>query len=643
MEMSHLSLLIILSLAILTSASANVEISCSNDQIVHKSSQSVDLSWEEYVDSVYGSNHDIVEKKRTNFLYKYGPVKIKAYDWDNKLPMSTLKKDWGDTYFRHSSSLHYEDNAWAEVSRYSTAYLKSLRPGIEDWIEGLSRGFPGRSPRNSTEVGYGCWFNMARGSGIFVNVGRTMVTTDKYKSTLFHDLGLTSKGCLKTDTTGANCYDRYICTAALQHGYGSVQVTGRSELVICGGGCATQPLYHTCPPVLMRSGFNASRECNCADASHLLNCGPHFDFSNTTTSVSYRNSSDSSSTGTANELVAVQHHGSSSSGDSDGYSPSPELHRHTLCVVRKPQITSTTPFNLTLLFTAGILHHLSATLPRVVRALVVYPPESTILLDIGDTGALAEHSHHTTWVRRQRQRRLDSSSTTSSSINKSSNNKIHSETYDKLRKVGYRAIGLDLGYANGGIKPSSHMDVLSINAEGFERSTLLTVSGNSLTIGVISFTSTAALRAFGIAAAATAGGGASNSGGSNSGTGSSSIERGEGALPPVEHEVPSKTVVRRIIDEAVCLRNKGAAVVILMSGGDSNVKNTLIRGTKGYVDVILGVHKHEAVSCQGNWHNAAAVGCVFAQIDSSENTMGVLSIHKDTEGGISYNSDIMTI
>ena len=65
-----------------------------------------------------------------------------------------------------------------------------------------------------------------------------------------------------------------LCTVALARGYDSIQIKDNAEVVVCrGGGCATTTYNGTCPPLELRTGYNASRVCNCIEDMRLLNCG----------------------------------------------------------------------------------------------------------------------------------------------------------------------------------------------------------------------------------------------------------------------------------------------------------------------------------------------------------------------------------
>ena len=137
---------------------------------------------------------------------------------------------------------------------------------------------------------YGCWFWPLKGSGFFVNVGRSIRATNK--------------GAL-AQQLNTPPHDRYLPNASAAAGYDSFQIYrggpqygGHStrfhvktipayEIALTGPQCVrivqsvdglydkatNDTLNGPCVPVPIRTGWNASRECECDDkASPLLNC-----------------------------------------------------------------------------------------------------------------------------------------------------------------------------------------------------------------------------------------------------------------------------------------------------------------------------------------------------------------------------------
>ena len=129
------------------------------------------------------------------------------------------------------------DGSWAEVTRVMGHCFPPSWGRHADgapYNEGRSRGWPGdfgpayeaagwpAAAAADSEWGYGCWFFLARGSGVFVNVGRSLVA--QTRNAVARALGA---GC----RDGGECnlpwmppLDKLWCTLATQRGYDSIQV-----------------------------------------------------------------------------------------------------------------------------------------------------------------------------------------------------------------------------------------------------------------------------------------------------------------------------------------------------------------------------------------------------------------------------------
>lgn len=199
------------------------------------------------------------------------------------------------------------DKSWIEVVRFSTSGCLS-RPGLlPSWSkiidacgvrggemrfsEGLSVGWPMdcgsgyagvdatavACPCNSTAPmlrNYGCWFYRSHGSGVAINVGRSLRA--RTRAGVAKRLGLPC-GRPPLCNTGFTEQDKLWCTRARALGYDTIQVAKShidsfSEVIHCAGGCATQPVAGACPPVPLRTA--AGGACACSDAIDILNCGP---------------------------------------------------------------------------------------------------------------------------------------------------------------------------------------------------------------------------------------------------------------------------------------------------------------------------------------------------------------------------------
>ena len=200
-------------------------------------------------------------------------------------------------------------HSWTEVMRFGTrrcgpSHVLQEPPRYADgspFTEGRSRGFPSDHGVGYTLVGapeaasptwdgpYGCWFYHARGSGIAINVGRTLHYLTRAEAGAALNVTCSDQYCNR-----AAPMDKLWCSRALAAGYDSIQVARSHEaeipeLIICSGECGTQPLVSPCPPVPLRrwnysnttmvnsSNANAMEEqrCACSDAAQevALNCG----------------------------------------------------------------------------------------------------------------------------------------------------------------------------------------------------------------------------------------------------------------------------------------------------------------------------------------------------------------------------------
>ena len=218
-------------------------------------------------------------------------------------------------------NMTYPSHTWVEVTRLSISKLikRSIQKSIihrnwinsdyhtYGWMEGWSTGFPASDINNRSHVPYGCWFYISPGSGIYVNIGHTLVSR---RDDLFFTLSLHKNGCLMSrshtkskrndnnndlndlsdsssddnydssllhDGTIDNnyqCIDKYFCTRAMELGYNSIQIIDRKELVICHQQCSSVSYDGACPPIELRTN-HASDICHCSEeisSRGELNC-----------------------------------------------------------------------------------------------------------------------------------------------------------------------------------------------------------------------------------------------------------------------------------------------------------------------------------------------------------------------------------
>ena len=205
------------------------------------------------------------------------------------------------------------DYQWVDVMRFGN--------GCNAATEGYSWGFTtdcgdeyvqmGRPELAScnisdppAKIGYGCWFffadprlqNYSYGSdfkvknpsGVQVNVGKSLRVDSRVDASRELNLSCADPPmCHEPNTV----QDKLYCERAVAMGYDSIQfarphlpclveqcLSGppgwTSELVMCTGGCMTQPVPGACPPPgvkLKRS--DDSGPCTCSNNSDALNCG----------------------------------------------------------------------------------------------------------------------------------------------------------------------------------------------------------------------------------------------------------------------------------------------------------------------------------------------------------------------------------
>jgi len=179
------------------------------------------------------------------------------------------------------------------------------------------------------KVPYGCWFFYAKGSGIYIDVGKTLIGT---VDSILRQLSLEQiRDCLQSYVPqnnishgiNVNCIDKYYCSRALTLGYDSVQIMDRQEIVICSGKCATHRFDGACPPVRLYRRKHSSHgelsiynnkhevqpsshdatngdddissnyeDCQCDDSTDVMNCGNNsYTFHHIHNDKSYGNSS----------------------------------------------------------------------------------------------------------------------------------------------------------------------------------------------------------------------------------------------------------------------------------------------------------------------------------------------------------------
>lgn len=182
------------------------------------------------------------------------------------------------------------DNELVEVTRL-------LYPGGK-WKEGFSTGWLGNQSGRAKATPFGCWFFLAPGSGVYLNVTRTLAV--RSREDLFELWELPKRH----HTNGA--HDAHLCSAARSRGYRTIQISQRAglsiaraqnrqwgtwhdgpqmsppELLLCDEDCMQVESTNACPTSTILHQVDAANvggassaafvPCKCNAESPLLSC-----------------------------------------------------------------------------------------------------------------------------------------------------------------------------------------------------------------------------------------------------------------------------------------------------------------------------------------------------------------------------------
>lgn len=192
-----------------------------DDNNSNKNIQIIDPTWSQYIDFVYGDNtstllhlYPSLRKNSNSFQFFYLNTNIKILSFTllqqgRELPVKST------AHIKYPNQIHrpFHSNVWIEVIRYK---VHTIYPNFSN--EGLfAPTWPQSNYFNTTKVPYGCWFFMAPGSGIYVNVGKVLNLHRLSSITNFFEGYLKSNGCTYDDES-EYCHDKYLCLAALAKG-----------------------------------------------------------------------------------------------------------------------------------------------------------------------------------------------------------------------------------------------------------------------------------------------------------------------------------------------------------------------------------------------------------------------------------------
>lgn len=261
--------------------------------------------WASYFESVYGIDtmrfpFSLAELVffYSEFLPKSVASSIKLRKQKSSLAPIGGPLVFGDLYYLYGGDVPLRPNGdrdWKRMDTYRCIYPVGSEGGGVRAVHGnpgLESGLPSRSKvevthrsdrkyfkwaansfkKNSAKItnqDAGMWFYLAPGSGIFLDLGRTIVFED-------HDKASRKFGCKRGCKSAclAECFTK----RAAAQGYDTVQFTARHESLLKyeimdtrvqkqKGGCpATDNPRFT-------SGWDGTRPCHCDPSSLKLNCG----------------------------------------------------------------------------------------------------------------------------------------------------------------------------------------------------------------------------------------------------------------------------------------------------------------------------------------------------------------------------------
>lgn len=243
-------------------------------------------SFHEYIHNIYGEYPDIRYKYDIDVLYIRSDV---SFRFDNTY-LKRISSSFLDVHLKkhmigirdQAPVVQHRDYEWVEVTRSATPciYHWFKDPiGVEtegkklieyEYYEGFSRGWPDPDIFNRNPKPYGCYFHMLRGTGIYINVGKTLVAMNRTNLYQLLNLSCVDASCLMTP-------DHVLCPAIIALGLDSIQIYNSqkerfAELIFCTGNCSTDAVRTACPPVELRTGINATKLCFCNASFPILNC-----------------------------------------------------------------------------------------------------------------------------------------------------------------------------------------------------------------------------------------------------------------------------------------------------------------------------------------------------------------------------------
>eukprot|EP01041_Mallomonas_annulata_P002011 gene2011-3909_t len=230
----------------------NNEAECSVAEFFKPISQASDISLLQYVHSVYGKYDGASFSPQTIYLRSNVEVVLPQISSNPALPANSF------TY--STSSDQYipllQNNQWTEVTRVDSKCI---------------------SPQNKDELGSqnqtGCLFQLAAGSGIYVNIGRHLRASNSSHVRRLLQICQNTIG-IEEASKGSKCtHSTQLCAKILSNGYDSLLIESPPNLLICSGECGHNIITNSCVPIETKTGYNASLRCTCDNKQPILNCG----------------------------------------------------------------------------------------------------------------------------------------------------------------------------------------------------------------------------------------------------------------------------------------------------------------------------------------------------------------------------------
>ena len=346
--------------------------SCSPTSVLLKTIDNVtDGAWDMYIKAVYGPTARVEEFDNIDhFQSTYIMADVNVVTEWNQNPIKEiymqhfLRKKRGPGLLDWSHG--YPSNSWVEVSR-----SRECTHIYFSFEEGLSTGakYSKTDFSYNDTIPYGCWFFVTRGTGVFVNVGKTLISYDR--EDVNRRFGLFCNRPPFCEPQG----DRYWCQKALSEGYDSIQVVNANanenhELVICSGKCSTQPVDVNCAPMEIRTGYNASEPCNCVEGTPIINCN------------------NSITTDICDFTVLRERHGKNHDEYWDCNMNKHKYKRKT-CALITNKNNNNTSFEIRLIFSNNLREHYYPKISSLFKQSKSESP-NTIMIEMGD---LSFHTH----------------------------------------------------------------------------------------------------------------------------------------------------------------------------------------------------------------------------------------------------------